>query len=251
MDFHGKRALVTGASKGIGAACALGFGRLGAAVTVHYKADASGAAGVVRDVDAGGGRAIAVAADLAVWDEGERLVATSEEALGPLDVVVLNHGIWKGAAIDRMTASQYDEMLDSNLRGVFSVAGAAARRMKERRSGRLILIASTAGQRGEALHSHYAATKGAIISLTKSLAPELAPFGVLVNCVAPGWVGTPMTKEALADAATRDEVLGTIPLRRVASPEEIAGPVLFLASELSTFITGEILNVNGGAVLVG
>jgi len=251
VDFRGKRALVTGASKGIGAACALGFGRLGAAVTVHYKADASGAAGVVRGVDEGGGRAVAVAADLAVWDEGERLVATAEEALGPLDVVVLNHGIWKGAAIDRMTAAEYDEMLDSNLRGVFSVAGAAARRMKERRSGRLILIASTAGQRGEALHSHYAATKGAIISLTKSLAPELAPFGVLVNCVAPGWVGTPMTREALTDVATRDEVLGTIPLRRVGTPEEIAGPVLFLASELSTFITGEVLNVNGGAVLVG
>jgi 3-oxoacyl-[acyl-carrier protein] reductase len=251
VDFRGKSVLVTGASKGIGAACALGFGRLGAAVTVHYKADASGAAGVVRGIDAGGGRAVAVAADLAVWDEGERLVATSEEALGPLDVVVLNHGIWRGAAIDRMTASEYDEMLDSNLRGVFSVAGAAARRMKERRAGRLILIASTAGQRGEALHSHYAATKGAIISLTKSLAPELAPFGVLVNCVAPGWVGTPMTREALRDAATRDEVLATIPLRRVATPEEIAGPVLFLAGELSTFITGEILNVNGGAVLVG
>jgi len=251
VDLRGKSALVTGASKGIGAACALGFARLGARVTVHYKTDAAGAAGVVGGLEAGGGQAIAIAADLASWDEGERLVAASEQALGPLDIVVLNHGIWKGAAIDRMTAAEYDEMLDNNLRGVFSVAGAAARRMKERRRGRLILIASTAGQRGEALHSHYAATKGAIISLTKSLAPELAPFGVLVNCVAPGWVGTPMTKEALNDAATRDEFLATIPLRRVATPEEIAGPVLFLASDLATFITGEILNVNGGAVLVG
>jgi 3-oxoacyl-[acyl-carrier protein] reductase len=251
VDFRGKRVLVTGASKGIGAACAVAFGRLGGAVSVHYKSDASGASAVVGAIEGHGGRALAIAADLSAWDEGERLVAASERELGPLDVVVLNHGIWKGADIDRMTELEYGEMMDSNLRGVFSVAGAAARRMKSRRTGRLILIASTAGQRGEAGHSHYAATKGAIISLTKSLAPELAPFGVLVNCVAPGWVGTPMTHATLADATARDDVLRTIPLGRVGTPEEIAGPVLFLASELSTFMTGEILNVNGGAVLVG
>jgi 3-oxoacyl-[acyl-carrier protein] reductase len=251
VDFRDQRILVTGASKGIGAACALAFARHGGAVTVHYKADAAAAAGIVGTIGARGGRAVAMAADLSVWDEGERLVAATEASQGPLDVLVLNHGIWKGAAIDRMTAAEYDEMLDTNLRGVFSVAGAAARRMKERRRGRIILVASTAGQRGEAHHSHYAATKGAIISLTKSLAPELAPFGVLVNCVAPGWVGTPMTEDALSDAHTRNEVLATIPLRRVATPDEIAGPVLFLASDLATFMTGEILNVNGGAVLVG
>jgi 3-oxoacyl-[acyl-carrier protein] reductase len=134
---------------------------------------------------------------------------------------------------------------------VFSVAAASARRMKERRAGRLVLIASTAGQRGEAHHSHYAATKGAIISLTKSLATELAPFGVLVNCVAPGWVRTPMTREALTDPKVQADVVRTIPLGRVATPEEIAAPVLFLAGPGATFITGEILNVNGGAVLVG
>jgi|HubBroStandDraft_1064217.scaffolds.fasta_scaffold88626_1 3-oxoacyl-[acyl-carrier protein] reductase len=249
--MRGQSVLVTGASKGIGRACAEAFARAGASVVVHYKTDARGAEEVVREALALGVKAAAIGADLAVWDQGEELVAAAEGAVGPLGVVVLNHGIWKGASIDRMTAGEYDEMLDQNLRGVFSVAAASARRMKERRAGRLVLIASTAGQRGEAHHSHYAATKGAIISLTKSLATELAPFGVLVNCVAPGWVRTPMTREALTDPKVQADVVRTIPLGRVATPEEIAAPVLFLAGPGATFITGEILNVNGGAVLVG
>lgn len=251
LDFTGKRVLVTGASKGIGAACARTFAELGADVAVHYKADEKGARDVVQYARDRGRRAEAIRADLAEWAAGEALVAAAEAALGPLDVVVLNHGIWKGAPIDAMTEADYDEMLDANLRGVFSVSGAAARSMKARRQGRIVFIASTAGQRGEAEHAHYAATKGAVISLTKSLAPELAPFGVLVNCVAPGWVRTPMTEPALSDDATRRWVEGQIPLRRVATPEEIAAPVAFIASDLASFVTGEILNVNGGAVLVG
>lgn len=185
IDLRGKRALVTGASKGIGAACARMLGQLGADVLVHYQADAAGASEVVAAVRASGRRAEAVAAQLADWDQGEALVASAEAALGPIDVAVLNHGIWKEASIDTMTGEQYDEMMNVNVRGCFSVAGACARRMKGRRSGRIIFIASTAGQRGEAHHGHYAASKGALISLTKSLAPELAPYGILVNCVAP------------------------------------------------------------------
>ena len=123
--------------------------------------------------------------------------------------------------------------------------------MKARKTGRLVFVSSTAGQRGEAMHSHYAATKGAILSLTKSLAAELAPWGILVNCVAPGWVGTPMTEATMGDATERAKVLATIPLGRIARPEEIAWPIAFLASDAATFMTGEIMNVNGGAVLVG
>jgi len=251
LGLAGRRALVTGASKGVGEACARVLARLGAHVAVHFKDDEAGARRVVEAARAAGVNAEAFRADLARWDEGERLVAEVEERLGPIDVAVLNHGIWKEAAIDAMTAADYDGTLDANLRGYVSVAGAVVRRMKPRRTGRIVLVSSTAGQRGEALHSHYAATKGAAISLTKSLAAELAPWGILVNCVAPGWVGTPMTQATMRDPTERAKVLAAIPLGRVATPEEIAGPIAFLASDAASFITGEVLNVNGGAVLVG
>lgn len=251
FDLRGSKALVTGASKGIGAACARLLGRLGASVAVHYNQDISGAEQVVADVRALGGAAAPVQADLRRWDEAERLVSAAASALGMLDVLVANHGIWKGAAIDRMTEGQYDETMDTNLRSCMALAGAAARRMKQARRGRIVFIASTAGQRGEAFHSHYAASKGALISLTKSLAPELAPDGILVNCVAPGWVDTQMSAGTMADPEAKAAVLQTIPLRRIGTPEEIAWPVAFLCSPGATFITGEILNVNGGAVLVG
>lgn len=181
LGFNGQNVLVTGASKGIGAACARLFGSLGGNVAVHYHLDCAGAEDVAKEVRDGGVLAEAVAANLSVWGEGELLVAAAESRIGPLDILVINHGIWKGAPIELMTGADYDEMIDANVRGAFSVAGAAARRMKLRKKGRIIFIASTAGQRGEASHSHYAASKGALISLTKSLASELASDGILVN----------------------------------------------------------------------
>jgi 3-oxoacyl-[acyl-carrier protein] reductase len=251
LGFRGKTILVTGASKGIGAACARLFGELGAGVCVHFHRDERGAGEVVDAIRSRGSDSIAVRADLSRWEEAEVLATRAEEALGPLDVAVVNHGIWKEAPIDTMTRAEYDETLDANLRGYFSVAQAASRRMKTRRGGRIVLVASTAGQRGEARHAHYAATKGAIISLTKSLAAELAKDGVLVNCVAPGWVATPMAEPTLKSPKEREKVLATIPLGRVATPEEVAGPIAFVSSDWASFVTGEVLNVNGGAVLCG
>jgi len=251
LGLGGKCVLVTGASKGIGAATALLFARLGANVALHTRADLPAARALAEQVRASGLRALALAADLSRWDEGERLVAEIEAGLGPLDVVVCNHGIWVPAAIDAMTAADYDATLDANLRGYFSVASAAARRMKPRKAGRIVMVSSTAGQRGEAGYAAYAATKGAVISLVKSLATELAPWGIAVNGVAPGWVATTMTATALADTTAGAAARVTIPMGRVGEPEEIAWPIAFLASERASFVTGEIVNVNGGAVLAG
>jgi 3-oxoacyl-[acyl-carrier protein] reductase len=168
---------------------------------------------------------------------------------GRLDVLVNNAGIWKEGPIDSITNAQIDEMIDINLKSLFYCCRAAVPHLKKT-NGSIINIASTAGQRGEAFHSHYAATKGATISFTKSLAPELIDDGIRVNCVAPGWVDTDMSKEALA-SPDANRYISLIPMGRPGTPFEIAGPIVFLASEWATFITGEILNVNGGAVLCG
>ena len=250
LSLEGRRALVTGGSRGIGRAVSVLFARLGARVAIGYGHDHEAAREAAEQVAAAGSTAVTLEADLAQPGEGERLVARAEQALGPLDVVVLNHGIWKRAAIEDMTSAQWDETLRVNLTSVRDACAEAARRMLPRGSGTIVLIASTAGQRGEPFYSHYAATKGAVIAFTKSLAAELGGRGVRVNCVAPGWVLTDMSRDAIATAAG-DAICRAIPLGRPGTPEEIAGPVAFLASDLSSYLHGQILAVNGGAVMVG
>jgi 3-oxoacyl-[acyl-carrier protein] reductase len=248
LDLEGKRALVSGGSRGIGRAVCLLFGRLGADVAVNYRADERAARETVAAVAAEGARAVALRADLAVPAEADRLVAEAESALGPLDVVVANHGIWKRAPLETMTPEQWEETIRTNLGGAYALARAAARSMIPRGRGSIVTIASTAGQRGEPEYSHYAASKGALLAFTKSLAAELSPHGIRVNAVAPGWVETDMTREALAAPGAADD-LRKIPLGRPARPEEIAGPVAFLASDLASYVYGEVLAVNGGAVM--
>jgi 3-oxoacyl-[acyl-carrier protein] reductase len=250
LTLAGRTALVTGGSRGIGRAVCVLFGRLGVRVALAYARNERAAREVVAEIEAAGSSAVALRADLAREGAAERLVAKAETALGPLDVLVANHGIWKRAPIDTMTAAQWEEMVRTNLASVRALCSEAARRMAPRGSGAIVLVASTAGQRGEPYYSHYAATKGGVIALTRSLASELGPRGIRVNCVAPGWVMTDMSRDAIESAAGT-LILGTIPLGRVGTPEEIAGPVAFLASSLAGYMHGQVLAVNGGAVMVG
>jgi 3-oxoacyl-[acyl-carrier protein] reductase len=251
IDLAGRVALVTGGSRGLGRAAVLALARAGADVVVNYRRDARAAVDVAKQCQELGVRAVAIKANVAASADVRLLFEAAESKMGRLDILVANAGVWKGAAIEKMTDRQLAETLDINVRGVFYCCREAVPLLRRAGGGRIILVASTAGQRGEAFHSHYAASKGAVISLTKSLAPELAANRILVNCIAPGWFDTEMSRATLNKPDAREQVVAAIPLGRVGRPEEFAGAVLFLASELSTFVTGEILNVNGGAVLVG
>jgi 3-oxoacyl-[acyl-carrier protein] reductase len=248
LSLEGKVVVVSGGSRGIGRAVCVLAGELGARVVVNYRSDDAAARETVAAVIARGSSAIAVRADLAVAGESDTLIAEAEKAFGRVDVVVANHGIWKRASLPEMTEAEWRETMAINLDGTWALCRAAARRMIPRKSGCIIAIASTAGQRGEPHYSHYAASKGAMLAFVKSLAVELAPHGIRVNAVAPGWVLTDMSRAALegpeGQAAARK-----IPVGRAGLPEEIAGPVAFLASDLSSYVYGEVLCVNGGAVM--
>lgn len=250
ISLKDKVGVITGASRGIGKATALLFAKAGCNLLINYHKSEKAALGVLSQVEGLGVKAKIFKADVSKKKEVDEMIAYSIEEFGKIDILVTNAGIWKYAPIDKMTEEQLRETMELNVNGVFYATTASVPHMIKRKSGNIINISSTAGQRGEALHSHYAASKGAVISLTKSLAAELAPHNIRVNCIAPGWVDTDMSHSALI-GDEKDKTLRTILLGRAAKAEEIAGPILFLASELSTYITGEIINVNGGSVLCG
>jgi 3-oxoacyl-[acyl-carrier protein] reductase len=253
ISLAGKAALITGGSRGIGAAAVKLFAQAGADVVFSYHRNRDAARQVEQEARKHGTRVESLKADLSRMADAKRLVKHAIDRLGNLDILVANAGIWnvEDLPIEKMTEREWDEMMDVNLKSVYAVTHFAAAHMIAKRAGRIIAVSSTAGQRGEALHTHYGATKGAIISFVKGLSTELARHNILVNCVAPGWVNTDMSKPVLQTKAGWKFATSVIPLGRPATAEEIAGPILFLASDLATFLSGEILNVNGGAVLCG
>lgn len=251
VDLSNQVALITGGSRGIGAATARIFAEAGADIAITYRGRDERASELVEEIGRSGRKAKQYKGDNSKDEVVKKIVENVLNDLGRIDVLVNNAGIWTYSEIDKMDEKIWDETVDVNLKGPFLFCRYVVPAMKKQGSGKIINISSTAGQRGEAFHSHYAATKGALISLTKSLSTELGPFNIRVNSVAPGWVDTEMSSEALSDEKLKEEIRRSIPLGRIPTAEDIAGPILFLASDLSRHVTGEILNVNGGSVLVG
>ncbi len=248
--FTGKTAVVTGASRGIGRATALRLAEAGANVVVNYLNSESEAEAVVRDCVSFGVKAVAVKADVASPDEAESLINSAIENFGHLDIVVANAGIWEGEAVESMTETVWDRVIDTNLKGTWTICRAAVPHFRANGGGSIVIVSSTAGQRGEAGYSNYAASKGGQIAFTKALSNELAP-AIRVNAVAPGWVDTNLNDPVFIDDEFRKRVIDGIPLNRVATADDVALSIVFLASDWSRHITGEVLNVNGGAVLCG
>lgn len=248
-NFQDKIVLVTGGSRGIGREISKLFGRSGATVVINYYQDKSAADSLMLEMASMGGHAVLSQCDIGDRDSVEEMVQSIFDLYGRIDILVNNAGIWEPTPAGATDPKVFERTMAVNLDGVIYCAEAVVPGMKERRSGVIINISSTAGQRGEAGFGVYAATKGGVISYTKSLAAELASSGIRVNCVAPGWVVSDMTENTFEEQG--DQIFPQIPLQRAGRPEEIAWPVLFLASEQASYITGEILNVNGGSVLCG
>ena len=260
LSLSGKVALISGGSRGIGAVTVRMFAAAGARVAFSYRTARAQAEALAKEC--GASVCHPIASDLNSPEAARALVAETVRHFGQLDILVANHGVWpeQDVAIERMSDEQWRSTLSINLDGVFGLVKHAVAQMKSQMkaqprksgpTGHIVLISSTSGQRGEAFHCDYSATKGAIISMTKTLSTELASDRIYVNCVAPGWVDTDMSAAALSDPKSGDEIRREIPLGRAGRPEEIAAPVLFLCTEYASFITGEVFNVNGGAVLAG
>lgn len=255
LSLEGKVALITGGSRGIGAATVRLFTQAGARVFFNYEKSKAAADALTREC--GESNCAAMACNLNGFTPAKDLVSACIARFGRLDILVANHGVWppEDRAINELPGEQWRNTMAINLDAVFGLVKHSVAEMKKTASlnspARVVLVSSTAGQRGEAFHCDYAASKGALISMVKGLATELIREHIYVNCIAPGWVDTDMSRPALTDPAVAGKVLATIPLGRVASPEEIAAPILFLCTPLAGFVVGEVFNVNGGGVLAG
>ncbi len=243
-------AIVSGGSRGIGRAIVERLTEAGASVVLNFLQADRAAEDVLDFVHSSGGQAIAVRGDITSLETSQKLVHEAVRAFGKLDIVVANAGIWEGAPIEHLDEQLWDRVLNSNLKGTWAMCHAAVPELRRGGRGAITIISSTAGQRGEAGYSNYAASKGGQISFAKSLASELAPQ-IRVNCVAPGWVDTELNRSEFERSGRYEEIARSIPLQRVATPDDIAHSVVFLSSDWARHISGEVLNVNGGAVLCG
>ena len=250
FSFKGKSVLVTGGNRGIGAATVLLFAKLGADVAFNYRSHEDEAEALYQLLQSNGGRYFTAKCDVGSYDQAKNFVEKTIEKFSKIDILVNNAGIWEYGPLATMSLDQWHRMIQVNLDGAFYFTQLVVKHMKKNHiAGRIIHVSSTAAQRGEANYSHYAATKGAIISFTKSLAVELGRDHITVNCVAPGWVHTDMTETAIRTATQK--IASGFPDGRIPVPGDIAGPIVFLASDWANSINGEILNVNAGSVLCG
>jgi 3-oxoacyl-[acyl-carrier protein] reductase len=249
ISLAGRAALITGGSRGIGAACCRLLARAGCDIGINYRHRRDRAAALGAEIEKLGRRVALLEADVIDPMQVDAMVQQAAGELGGIDILVNNAGIWTDAAIETMTDADWARMLGVNLTGAFHLCRSVIPSMRARGGGSIVNIASTAGQRGEARHAHYAASKGGLIALTKSLAVELAEHSIRVNAVAPGWIRTDMTEAFLEPDRIDESLKEPIPLGRPGEPEDVAGPVVFLCSDLARHITGATLNVNGGAVL--
>jgi len=251
IDLQGKKAFVTGGSRGIGQATAVLLAQAGCDVAINYLQREDLAQRVKDTVQNIGRECLTYKMNIGQKEDILKTVKNIIDRWGQIDILVNNAGIWTFGEVGNMDDEVWDETIKINLNGVYFICSAIVPHMKKRKRGWIVNVSSTAGVRGEAYHSHYAASKGALIAFTKSLAVELASSGIRVNCVSPGWVDTDMCTESFSDPDSRKKIEESIPLKRIPGPKDIAGPILFLTSELACHITGENINVNGGAVLCG
>jgi 3-oxoacyl-[acyl-carrier protein] reductase len=249
LGVRGKVALVTGGSRGIGRATVIEFARAGARIAINYLRDESGAREAAGEADRLGAETMTVQGDVRSLLEAASIVERCAERFGSLDILVCNAGLWQGSPVEEMPEELWESVIDTNLKGTWTIVRAAVPLMKGKGEGSIIIVSSTAGQRGEPFYSNYAASKGGQIAFTKALAVELAPENIRVNAVAPGWVDTEMTAQVMSDTLSREKIETEIPLGRVASATDIARPIVFLASDWARHITGEVLSINGGSVL--
>jgi len=247
MNFEGKVVVVTGASRGIGKEIALEFGKKGSSVVVNYSSSEEGALKVVDEIEENGGKAIAVKGNVSIQSDVENLLKSTIDAFGKVDFLINNAGITRDKLLISMKEEDWESVMDINLKGVFLCSKIFGKNMIKKRTGKIVNITSVVGISGNAGQSNYSASKSGVIGFTKSIAKEFSARNINVNCVAPGFIKTEMT-ETLSDEIV-EAYLGNIPLKRMGQAKDVADAVMFLCSDMASYITGQVIQVDGGMLM--